>query len=403
MRYRTRATASIASSVRKMQRSNCGAILARAGVGHGGRFLHESARRQPVGAAARAARRLRRLDAFHARVQSRRGVRAARRSDYSRWIFMVLTIVALVILGRLYRATRPGDIDSHAVARAGLRRRGRQSDRSNPVDERRRGLHRHRIRRLAMADVQHCRHGGEPRRVSARLGAVGRGHARPEPATEPVGVPSPATVIGRSARALVTTRHDMSSIKQERPRVLDRGRRRNRARRPHEDARGRASSCRARAAKRSSGNVVRFTLAFNPGAAFSMSLGENSRYIFGAFAVCRAVHSVAAVSEQPAGRQRCAFSRSASRGAARRAISSTAFTGRSGVVDFIDIGIGDVRFWTFNVADSAVTVGRADAGVGPVARRSTVAGDGGGRGGGAGRARSARTGAGAPAAGRLGV
>src|SRR2546430_5440266 len=28
-----------------------------------------------------------------------------------------------------------------------------------------------------------------------------------------------------------------------------------------------------------------------------------------------------------------------------------------GVVDFIDIGVGDVRFWTFNVADSAVTVG----------------------------------------------
>ena len=30
---------------------------------------------------------------------------------------------------------------------------------------------------------------------------------------------------------------------------------------------------------------------------------------------------------------------------------------RDGVVDFIDIGIGDTRFWTFNVADSAVTVG----------------------------------------------
>jgi lipoprotein signal peptidase len=27
------------------------------------------------------------------------------------------------------------------------------------------------------------------------------------------------------------------------------------------------------------------------------------------------------------------------------------------VVDFIDIGVGNVRFWTFNVADSAVTVG----------------------------------------------
>ena len=32
---------------------------------------------------------------------------------------------------------------------------------------------------------------------------------------------------------------------------------------------------------------------------------------------------------------------------------------REGVVDFIDIGVGTVRFWTFNVADTAVTVGAA--------------------------------------------
>ena len=28
-----------------------------------------------------------------------------------------------------------------------------------------------------------------------------------------------------------------------------------------------------------------------------------------------------------------------------------------GVVDFIDVGIGDTRFWTFNLADLGVTVG----------------------------------------------
>jgi len=28
-----------------------------------------------------------------------------------------------------------------------------------------------------------------------------------------------------------------------------------------------------------------------------------------------------------------------------------------GVVDFIDVGVGDARFWTFNVADAGVTVG----------------------------------------------
>ena len=28
-----------------------------------------------------------------------------------------------------------------------------------------------------------------------------------------------------------------------------------------------------------------------------------------------------------------------------------------GVVDFIDVGIGDVRFWTFNIADVGITCG----------------------------------------------
>jgi signal peptidase II len=30
-----------------------------------------------------------------------------------------------------------------------------------------------------------------------------------------------------------------------------------------------------------------------------------------------------------------------------------------GVVDFIDIGIGTHRFWTFNIADIGVTIGTA--------------------------------------------
>jgi signal peptidase II len=27
------------------------------------------------------------------------------------------------------------------------------------------------------------------------------------------------------------------------------------------------------------------------------------------------------------------------------------------VVDFVDVGIGDIRFWAFNVADSSIVVG----------------------------------------------
>jgi len=29
----------------------------------------------------------------------------------------------------------------------------------------------------------------------------------------------------------------------------------------------------------------------------------------------------------------------------------------AGVVDFIDVGVADVRFWTFNVADLGITIG----------------------------------------------
>jgi signal peptidase II len=34
-----------------------------------------------------------------------------------------------------------------------------------------------------------------------------------------------------------------------------------------------------------------------------------------------------------------------------------------GVVDFIDVGIAGTRFWTFNVADSAVSVGAVVLGI----------------------------------------
>src|SRR5215813_12283963 len=61
------------------------------------------------------------------------------------------------------------------------------------------------------------------------------------------------------------------------------------------------------------GEFVRFTLAYNPGAAFSMSLGEHSRYIFGSFA-------------RPSPGICHACSHSASRGAGLRATSSTGFT-----------------------------------------------------------------------------
>jgi len=105
------------------------------------------------------------------------------------------------------------------------------------------------------------------------------------------------------------------------------------------------------------GNIVRFTLVYNRGAAFSMSLGRHSPWIFGAFAVI-ALYILWRLYRQtaPADRLRTLALGLAWGGALGNLIDRLR-TGGQGVVDFIDIGVGTVRFWTFNVADSAVTIG----------------------------------------------
>src|SRR3954470_10323394 len=102
---------------------------------------------------------------------------------------------------------------------------------------------------------------------------------------------------------------------------------------------------------------ARLTLAYNPGAAFSMSLGAYSRYIFGALALVALVIVYRLYRSSPIGeRARVLGLGLAWGGAAGNLIDR--FRSPRGVVDFIDLGVRDVwRFWTFNVADSAVTVG----------------------------------------------
>ena len=108
------------------------------------------------------------------------------------------------------------------------------------------------------------------------------------------------------------------------------------------------------------GEVVRFTLAYNPGAAFSMSLGENSRYIFGAFAlialfVLWRLYRLSGPSKRAGDRMRILALGLAWGGAAGNLLDRVRSS--HGVVDFIDVGVSSWRFWTFNVADSAVTIG----------------------------------------------
>ena len=104
------------------------------------------------------------------------------------------------------------------------------------------------------------------------------------------------------------------------------------------------------------GDYLRWTLAYNEGAAFSMSLGPYQRYIFGTFALIALVILYRLFKEGPAGDRLRALAIGLAWGGALGNLVDRIRHPR-GVVDFIDIGIGDARFWVFNVADSGVSVG----------------------------------------------
>jgi signal peptidase II len=106
------------------------------------------------------------------------------------------------------------------------------------------------------------------------------------------------------------------------------------------------------------GDVVRFTLAYNPGAAFGMHVGPASRWIFAGLSVVIVVVLMRATADLTRVSRVAAFGVPVVIGGAIGNLLDRVRL-REGVVDFIDIGIGSVRFWTFNVADTAVTIGAA--------------------------------------------
>jgi signal peptidase II len=104
------------------------------------------------------------------------------------------------------------------------------------------------------------------------------------------------------------------------------------------------------------GDVVRFTLAYNRNAAMGLSLGEFSRIGFTVTAIIMLVVIGAIYRKlEPGVRSEAAALGLIAGGAVGNLLDR--LTSSLGVVDFIDIGIGDTRFWTFNVADSAVSIG----------------------------------------------
>ena len=104
------------------------------------------------------------------------------------------------------------------------------------------------------------------------------------------------------------------------------------------------------------GDVVRFTLAYNPDAAMGLSLGAYSRIGF-------AVIALVVLGGLLINRRRI------TEGNGARSIAIALIAGGAignlidrvrssrGVVDFIDVGIGNARFYTFNVADASVFCG----------------------------------------------
>lgn len=104
------------------------------------------------------------------------------------------------------------------------------------------------------------------------------------------------------------------------------------------------------------GDYVRLTYIHNPGAAFGIYLGDWSRIIFLVLSVVALAALVAMYRVTPVkNRVRLAAIALVCAGAVGNLIDR--LRSARGVVDFMDIGIGDLRWPVFNVADVAVTTG----------------------------------------------
>jgi signal peptidase II len=104
------------------------------------------------------------------------------------------------------------------------------------------------------------------------------------------------------------------------------------------------------------GEWVRFTLVHNPGAAFGLQMGQYSRWIFMVLTiVALLILGRLYASTRPGDILRTLSLALVCGGALGNLMDRV--RSASGVVDFIDIGFGDSRWPTFNIADMAVSLG----------------------------------------------
>lgn len=103
------------------------------------------------------------------------------------------------------------------------------------------------------------------------------------------------------------------------------------------------------------GEAVRFTLGYNPGAAFGINVGPASRLVFIVLTLVALVVLAAMYRSTPAARRVDVAALALIMGGAVGNLLDRIRAGQ--VVDFIDVGIGATRFWTFNLADAGITIG----------------------------------------------
>ena len=104
------------------------------------------------------------------------------------------------------------------------------------------------------------------------------------------------------------------------------------------------------------GDWLRFTLVYNPGAAFGLHVGQYSRWIF----MVLTLVALIILARLYRGTRSGDLTRTVALalvcgGAVGNLIDRIRSV--NGVIDFIDVGLGDSRWPTFNVADVAVSAG----------------------------------------------
>jgi signal peptidase II len=104
------------------------------------------------------------------------------------------------------------------------------------------------------------------------------------------------------------------------------------------------------------GDFFRLTYIHNPGAAFGLHLGPYSRFIFLGLAFVALGVLLVMYRHTPAVDRLRLFAIGAIAGGALGNVIDR-IRSVEGVVDFLDFGIGQLRWPVFNIADTAVTIG----------------------------------------------